>query len=43
MAIALGQYVKRWQRRVKAGLGVTVASPEFENHASVLVFTYNHL
>jgi hypothetical protein len=39
MALALGQYVKRWQRWVKAGLGVTVASPECVNHVSVLCFT----
>jgi hypothetical protein len=39
MALALGLYVKRWRRWVKAGLGVTDASPEFENHASESVFT----
>jgi hypothetical protein len=28
MASALGLYVKRWQRWIKAGIGVPVASPE---------------
>jgi hypothetical protein len=37
MALTLGSYVKRWQRWVNAGLGVTMASPQIACHAYCMI------
>jgi len=37
MAIALGQYVKRWHRWVKAGIGAWVTPPPHKNGCRTIV------